>query len=547
MVFFVVLGGWKSSTTMQNTSNQSGTQNINLQGISDSNINIQNYNFGKYDTYQEMQTQLEEYREILEDLPESKADKRGKYQQKISQQLEKIEAFKHEVLRLAETFSKIEINSERLKQAKAYFEEGKLREADAILKTEDLQQEQRTLLAEKARHEEKGKELAEDLRHNASEFLLKAQLRATQFDEKRMEETCAFFEQALNSYRSAENLFVYAYFLQEHKQFNNAINLFKDALNIYRKKRSEKTVVYERDIALTLNNLGVLYKTQGRFEDAREAYQEALEIREKLTQQSQEIEYKADLANTLDSLSTLLSAEGKFIEAESTYMTALAILRELSAKAPEAYERHFAETLNNLACLYYNQNRFRDAQSIYEDVLSIYGKISIKKSNSYIYNITIILNNLATSLLKQGCFTRAEKVYKDALKLRNSLVEDNPDAYKADLATTLNNLAALYHEKEVLGEAKNMYEQALTIREALYEKNKDAFALDYAQVLVNLSSLNIRDREEATSLAKKSILILKPFLQDSHQAQQYIQPAVQVLQAWGIDVQAWLESRSGEA
>jgi hypothetical protein len=47
-------------------------------------------------------------------------------------------------------------------------------------------------------------------------------------------------------------------------------------------------------------------------------------------------------------------------------------------------------------------------------------------------------------------------------------------------------------------------------------------------------------------LAKEAVLLLLPVLEVSYQAQQYIQPAVQVLQAWGIDVQAWLESLKEE-
>lgn len=57
-----------------------------------------------------------------------------------------LEKFIKDVITLAESFQKIEINSFRLQQAKSLFDQGKFKEADATLKTQDMQNDGNKLL-----------------------------------------------------------------------------------------------------------------------------------------------------------------------------------------------------------------------------------------------------------------------------------------------------------------------------------------------------------------------------------------------------------------
>lgn len=66
--------------------------------------------------------------------------------------------FKIDILLLANTFSKLEIRTERLRKAKKLFELGKFREADAILVESELSNEQFNLLIQIDYLEQKEKE-----------------------------------------------------------------------------------------------------------------------------------------------------------------------------------------------------------------------------------------------------------------------------------------------------------------------------------------------------------------------------------------------------
>lgn len=65
--------------------------------------------------------------------------------------LKRLTDFIEDVQRLAETFSKIPLHSERLHFAKALFDDGKIRDAGAVLKTSEMEMETDALLLNQER------------------------------------------------------------------------------------------------------------------------------------------------------------------------------------------------------------------------------------------------------------------------------------------------------------------------------------------------------------------------------------------------------------
>src|ERR1044072_5506899 len=65
---------------------------------------------------------------------------------KLNEVNDQLTQFRQDVIRLAETFARIEINTSRLKIAKEHFDAGRLLEADTVLKSEELAMDQERLL-----------------------------------------------------------------------------------------------------------------------------------------------------------------------------------------------------------------------------------------------------------------------------------------------------------------------------------------------------------------------------------------------------------------
>lgn len=109
----------------------------------DGNV-INTGNIYKSADYQALIAELEKADQHIKSYPD---DLSFKQEQKEVQQ--KIEDFKRDVLKLAEDFSKIQTNTERLRLAKQYFEKGDYQAARIILDAEGMSQDQGVLLDKK--------------------------------------------------------------------------------------------------------------------------------------------------------------------------------------------------------------------------------------------------------------------------------------------------------------------------------------------------------------------------------------------------------------
>ena len=127
-------------------------------------------------------------------------------------------------MRLAETFTKIPVNTERLKLARQHFEAGDYAAARTILDAEEMGNELDALLDQKQQLQHRQDENEAHLTDKANEFLILARLTAVDYTlADRYDKTVEYFEQSLKAAHTVENTFAYAYFLQEHNQFVAAL------------------------------------------------------------------------------------------------------------------------------------------------------------------------------------------------------------------------------------------------------------------------------------------------------------------------------------
>lgn len=159
---------------------------------SSANINVTQI-FGKSPEYAEIKKAIV----TLENKISTKAEKCKKYNEQTAKEdcraeivamnaeldsIHKIESrFKEDVLRLAESFSKLPLNSDRIITAKRLFDEGKIREADRALNSQAMKKEGDALLAQKAREATALARTDSLLRIKSNEFALKARLKLTDY------------------------------------------------------------------------------------------------------------------------------------------------------------------------------------------------------------------------------------------------------------------------------------------------------------------------------------------------------------------------------
>ena len=330
-------------------------------------------NFYQSADYKALQTRLEKARQRVEKYPDD-----TDLWQELETLQQQLEDFKRDVVKLAEYFNKIPINTERLGLAKQFFDQGNYQAARDTLNASEISQDQTVLLAKQQRLQNEQTEITTQLENNATEFILKARLTALDYSlPDRIKETSKFFELALKSARTAENIFDYGHFLQENNQFSQAENLYSEALAIRRQLAADNPAISAPDLARTLNNLGALVAADSSRLPAAEAlYQEALAIRRPLAADNPAV-YAPDIAGMLNNLGVLVAADnGRRPAAEALYQEALAIRRQLAADNPAVYGPGLVSTLNNLGLLLAaDSGRQTEAQSLISEAWAILQKL----------------------------------------------------------------------------------------------------------------------------------------------------------------------------
>ena len=203
-----------------------------------------------------------------------------------------------------------------------------------------------------------------------------------------------------------------------------------------------------RDVAAALNNLAMLYGSQGRDAEAEPLLRRSIAILEKLHGLD-----SPEIAPQLNNLAALYQRQERYADAEPLFKRSLAIReKSLGRDHPD-----LGQSLNNLATNYEKQDRHADSEPLFKRSLAIYQKTLGPEHPA----VATLLNNLGQVAKVQGRYHEAEPLIKRSLAIREKvLVTDHPD-----VARSLNNLADLYERQGRYAEAEPLYQRALSIRE----------------------------------------------------------------------------------
>jgi CHAT domain-containing protein/tetratricopeptide (TPR) repeat protein len=317
-----------------------------------------------------------------------------------------------------------------------------------------------------------------------------------------------------------------AHKLYEQGRYDEAEQLYKRALAIYQIAPD----LFQKIIAVTLNNLAEIYKAQGRFAEAELLHKQSLALKEKTLGPNDPA-----VATSLNNLARLYHKQHRYAEAEPLYKRSIAIrerahgandpsvamaLNDLAGlykdqgryvdaelifrRTLEIDERAFgpnhstvAASLNNLALLYSMQGRYAEAEPLFKRSIAI----EEKAHGADDHGVAAALNNLATLYSKQGRYADAEPLLRRSLSIKEKVLGLN----HPDVATTLNNLASLYQAQGRYADSEPIYKRSLAIKEKVLGRDDP----EVARSLNNLAGLYVQqDRyAEVEQLYKRSLLI----------------------------------------
>lgn len=211
-----------------------------------------------------------------------------------------------------------------------------------------------------------------------------------------------------------------------------ALAAFQTALNCYH-EAGDRT-----NEGAILNNMGVVYDTQGHYQAALMSYQQALKI-------AQEMGERASEGDTLNNIATMYAYQGRYDEALKNYEQALSILRELEDRSGEG------RSLNGIGGVYQAQGLYDKALDNFEQTLVIRREVDDQEGEG------ITLSNIGAIYQAQGRYSKALENYQQAVKIQQKIGDQLGEG------TTLTNIGGIYDSQGRYVEALASFKRALVI------------------------------------------------------------------------------------
>lgn len=234
------------------------------------------------------------------------------------------------------------------------------------------------------------------------------------------------------------------------------------------------------EVAYSLHNMGIVQFCQGRYQKALSAYQQALDIRNKILGPNH-----PDLAASYNNMGIVYRRQGKYSQALQAYTKTLSI--EEKALGPK--HPNVGGTLNNMGIVYYVQGKYNQAMQVFQKAIALREK-SLGHDHPYLASS---LNNLGTIYRHQKRFNVAKAAMQRALSIR----EKTFGTYHPKVADVMSNMGSSYLEQADYAQALRHYQKSLMIREKVLGGGHPALASS----LVGLGTLSLKQGKHSQAQA----------------------------------------------
>ena len=228
--------------------------------------------------------------------------------------------------------------------------------------------------------------------------------------------------------------------------------------------------------SLTLNNIGMIYKSKADFKTALEYLNRSYEIEK---QQNNSI----GIARTTHNIGNIYYNLSQYDKAMQYYNEALKI-REARGDLKEK-----ALILTNIGNYYLTTGRYTQAKEMFDQSLKI------NRDLGNLQGMAISIANIGITYKNQSTFKEALEYLEKALKIYEEIGD-----YLGIIAVMLN-IGYVYYEKSVFSEAQKYYEEALKISDNVGEYHWKERAYGYLGVLASSS----KKYQQALEYHKKSL------------------------------------------
>ena len=192
----------------------------------------------------------------------------------------------------------------------------------------------------------------------------------------------------------------------------------------------------------TLNNIGSVYNALGQYQKALDYFEKSLAIRQKIGDVNGE-------GSTLNNIGSVYNALGQYAKALDCYGKSLAISQKIGDVNGEGV------TLGNIGATYEALGQYQKALEYFEKSLAINGEIGDVNGEG------VTLSNIGTVYRAWGQYANALNYYDKSLAIRRQIGDIDGEG------SSLNHIGVIYQLLGQYTKALENYEKSLTIAEKI--------------------------------------------------------------------------------
>lgn len=226
----------------------------------------------------------------------------------------------------------------------------------------------------------------------------------------------------------------------QRSHFDSSIYYYSAAISFFKLTNEKK------ELAITLNERGIMYENKVDYKNAYQDYLNALKIFD-------ELKDVRGIANEHLNLGLIHQYRGESDAAGSYFRKALSLSRGI------ADEGGIASALNNLGINYQEQHKYDSALIYFKEVLAI----DLKSGDAR--NIASSLNNIGTVSAQMGRYNEAIDYYKRSASLKGA------EGDYIGLSNTYNNMAASLIKLNRFDEAQQYLDKSKELSDTYAFKN----------------------------------------------------------------------------
>lgn len=252
-------------------------------------------------------------------------------------------------------------------------------------------------------------------------------------------------------------------------KYVQALEKYKEAINLLGDLVRSDSDSFQGDLALALHNLGAVQQQLGDFEGAYRSAEESCKLYRALEPEK----FRPDLARSLHGLANALSQLGRNDDAMIHVQQSFAIWTELAEKKPDAFRPPLAEALLSLSEAWSFAGRYKQARDTGEKAVNLYRELAVARPEVFGQDLARAQGSLGTTMLNMGERQRALELASQSLETQKWRMSTDPGADLFQLAIAHLLVSAITAALGRYGEAMQLAEESLELLWRLFSERPE--------------------------------------------------------------------------